>query len=331
MIHRDILFTDRDHGWIITGGPQGTGAIFRTTDGGATWQDMARCKLNAIDHRFYGAFFLDPTTGWVCGEHGEGEDGVLWHTRDGGHSWEVWEAGAPGTGLPLSHPFCQIHFCSPTRGFIVSSGLPLLETDDGGRSWQTCPEKNLFPYGLTFTPTPDGERGILLSQDLDPLTWEPLKTCHFITRDQGRTWKPVNDQFEGVEQGGIDIACCGFFNEERGLLCGPEGVLYRTENGGRTWEKIEHPWGISDLNTLRVLPDGQAWLGGHNGICAASTDYGHTWTQLPIPTKSEILSLLFFPDGTGFVVGYDDLAMTTKDGGRTWASLNLNPTRKLDL
>ncbi len=329
MIHSDILFTDREHGWIITGGPQGPGAIFRTLDGGETWEDMARCSLNAIDHRFYGAFFLDSTTGWVCGEHGEGEDGVLWHTLDGGNSWEVWEAGAPGTGLPLSHPFFQICFCTRTRGFIISSGLPLLETDDGGRSWKASAEKDIFPFGLTFLP--GGQRGFLLSQDLNPLTWQSMKTCHFATDDGGHTWTAIDDQFEGLEQGGVDIACCRFFNEMEGLLCGPEGVLYRTADAARTWQKVNHPCGTVDLNTMCVIPDGRAWLAGSNGVCASSTDYGRNWTRLYPPTESEILSVIFFVDGTGFIVGYNNLAVTTKDGGQTWESINLNAPQETRL
>ena len=67
-------FVDANHGWVVTVGGLG----YRTTDGGATWQQMIlpnqgfSPNISKID-------FINENVGWAVGWHGYAA-----HTTDGG-------------------------------------------------------------------------------------------------------------------------------------------------------------------------------------------------------------------------------------------------------
>jgi len=76
-----IYFADDQHGWI--GGGMG---VFRTTDGGETWE-MAEFKR---DLSFTEPSFSGLQTGNLAGKHNiKGEiRGEIWKTDDGGKTWK---------------------------------------------------------------------------------------------------------------------------------------------------------------------------------------------------------------------------------------------------
>ena len=69
--------------WDISGpGPGGTVTLYRTTDGGRTWQRaQVRLELPAGSAGTIQLAFTDVTHGWLIAA------GTTWHTADGGRSW----------------------------------------------------------------------------------------------------------------------------------------------------------------------------------------------------------------------------------------------------
>ncbi|WPC39782.1 hypothetical protein [Clostridium sp. JS66] len=126
------------------------------------------------------------------------------------------------------------------------------------------------------------------------------------TTDGGQTWKTINeDPFSGSLGSAAGIA---FLNDKLGFLClsysgGSKGQLYRTEDGGRSYKKVNFPETKITLNggetynpfdlpgmpyekdgSLNVLV-GQGSDGDYNGGCKAlyqSKDNGVTWQYLKI-------------------------------------------------
>ena len=87
------------------------GSIWKTTDGGSSWQCLRNGNEIGIDGEFTNVCFATATHGYICGTHG-----LLWETTDGAKTWrEVrnlpnitfhtlylqgekgWVAGANGT------------------------------------------------------------------------------------------------------------------------------------------------------------------------------------------------------------------------------------------
>src|SRR5438132_12811584 len=84
------------------------------------------CALHAVH-------FINAKEGWTAGD-----DGVVWHTLDGGRVWERQKTGTRGS-------LRSIQFLNFENGWIVGrEELPcqagsvgvLLYTDDGGAKWQ---------------------------------------------------------------------------------------------------------------------------------------------------------------------------------------------------
>jgi hypothetical protein len=121
----------------------------------------------------------------------------------------------------------------------------------------------------------------------------------FLTHDGGKTWAEtgnVNDIWPNV------LTCAIFVDDKTGFLCfrytDNTGPLYRTENGGKTWERYEIPavteflngHGIGEVRAIRVTKENDLEMtyfaspeGNVNTGClytSISTDSGKTWGML---------------------------------------------------
>jgi photosystem II stability/assembly factor-like uncharacterized protein len=128
-------FLDEQHGWLV-GGPSAGGAgfsVWRTADGGESWQEASFAPTSAtlFDARPVALDFISPLEGWVALKLASSANfnvGRLFHTTDGGITWE--ERSLPGGGT--------IDFVNEMHGWTLAGaeGDVLYETQDGGLSWQ---------------------------------------------------------------------------------------------------------------------------------------------------------------------------------------------------
>jgi len=91
------------------------GLIYRTTNGGATWTDVAPSLA-----LFTSMDFVDEMRGWVCG-------GLIYRTDDGGVTWT--QQYTPTYVLE------DISFSDPQNGWSVGWFGTLLRTTNGGATW----------------------------------------------------------------------------------------------------------------------------------------------------------------------------------------------------
>ena len=82
---RGLDAVDRDTAWVtggsVSGGP---GAVYRTTDGGDTWQDVRPPGSEGLNFRDVEATDADTA---VVLAIGEGEASRVYRTTDGGQTW----------------------------------------------------------------------------------------------------------------------------------------------------------------------------------------------------------------------------------------------------
>lgn len=134
-------FVDSSTGWTAGSkrlegdmGISHAGAVYSTTDGGATWSELYSpgedIALKAVD-------FLDSFTGWVAGFPTSSalSGGFVFHTEDGGRTWERQGPGG------FFDPLWDIQFIDDKRGYtvgfndIAAWGPPVYRTEDGGATW----------------------------------------------------------------------------------------------------------------------------------------------------------------------------------------------------
>jgi photosystem II stability/assembly factor-like uncharacterized protein len=104
----------------------GSRRIAASRNGGKTWQTVRRPRralVAAVD-------FVSRRVGFLLEQNGR-----LWHTRNGGRSWDDLAAIGSDEAIGLA-------FSSASRGYLVlprfgdDAGGYLLRTSDGGRSWR---------------------------------------------------------------------------------------------------------------------------------------------------------------------------------------------------
>ena len=151
---RDFMFVDADTAWFVR-----DHEIFRSTDGGLYWDELASLD----DDLLRAVFFVNPRDGYVAGKQGRvlktsdggfnwqdvsvagvdvnalyflsadvgfaaGNEGVVFRTRNGGITWRPLRTNRN------DNIYC-IKFWSDTRGYVVVSD-GILVTDDGGDSFE---------------------------------------------------------------------------------------------------------------------------------------------------------------------------------------------------
>lgn len=228
--------------------------------------------------------------------------------------------------------------------WIVSDETRVWRTEDGGNSWTQCymtrpgSGYGLSIRGLSFV---DRETGFMID-----------RSTLLRTSDAGLTWAQVGevkspDQSCLLENCYFAQSCC-FLDPLNGWVVGSAnnsdyllkptippyvGLLLRTQDGGRTWERkiIKAPhghinkgnrWALNDLFFSDRL---YGWVVG-DGVIFATTDGGETWKMSEINGRNQdaVFEKVLFVDRIhGWVTMKDqDKLLYTNDGGSRWSSLN---------
>ncbi|HVJ49080.1 WD40/YVTN/BNR-like repeat-containing protein [Desulfitobacterium sp.] len=206
----DLSFPDQQHGWVITESFSGTDiqrTIYRTTDGGLTWQTVNRSKEQKNLYAWLS--FVDDNTGFV----GSGW-GHLFVTHDGGRTLQVvddkdsdsanfqfinsnvgWktmdhhfyattDAGQTWRMVPLDYLAVGFDMVSGDTVWAIAkrtldSPPVLLSTSNGGQAWTLHDLENINPAGVVFA---DAEHGWLVDDHEN----------YYHTGDGGQTWTQVD-------------------------------------------------------------------------------------------------------------------------------------------
>lgn len=235
----DLSFIDESQGWMMA--PLGAGAgsmavaIFKSEDGGATWNQVYTNDpnlANASDSLPLSGIKnnltpLDAHTAWVGGVIYSPETFYLYKTSDGGSTWAPQTPpAAPGMQNTEVAVDTGPIFTSSTEGIlpIRFTGETLrtgfYATQDGGESWEF----------VTFMP---GAGAVDFVSLVDGFFWTGEQ--FFVTADGARTWSSITpDVLFGESFAGMD-----FVNTRTGWVwtydqTGQYG-LYKTTDGGATW------------------------------------------------------------------------------------------------
>ena len=189
----------------------------------------------------------------------------------------------------------------PAGGFFQIAGHEVYkETTDGGQTWQDVP--NDLP-GL----------------DLHAFVADPADPSHawafsvgnglFETADKGRTWE--------LRQPGGWGALTAFMEGGKTVLVavGSNG-LGRSDDGGRTWTALGQPTG--QLASLAASADGAVMYAGTTQGVSRSTDGGRTWATTTLATVG--VTVAVFPQDPSVVAVVDDKTrfFRSSDMGATW-------------
>jgi photosystem II stability/assembly factor-like uncharacterized protein len=291
--------------------------------------------------------FIDEKEGWAVGD-----EGVVWHTADGGKSWV-----RQPTGVRAS--LRSVYFLSPDVGWVAgreelphggSAGV-LLFTRDGGEKWQRLLTGAL--PGLNHVRFIDEANGFLLGDGIDQ-----LPSGVFRTNDAGRTWEPVAGprttswlagEFSRGGQGLVAGAWArlGKLRGDKfsaaddvertdgrhilGIATLPQlavavaqgGLVLTSVSDGAKWgfAKLDLPTDVVaclDFHAVHAVGK-QVWAVGRPGsIVLHSGDAGQTWSLQKTGSPLPLHGVCFFNEKCGWAVGDAGTILASTDGGATW-------------
>jgi photosystem II stability/assembly factor-like uncharacterized protein len=120
------------------------------------------------------------------------------------------------------------------------------------------------------------------------------------------------------------LTCSSFVSDNEGFAAGENGMLFRTGNGGITWDSIASAKKFIRLEFADVLV---GYALGENAAYK-TIDGGFNWTTLTLP--GYIGKAIWFQSSTtGFISGYQMIFKTT-DGGQSWTTVYTEDVSFLD-
>ena len=283
-----------------------SGGIYQSTDRGATWTPLAR----QIGQQGVYALAVDPLHPAVL-YAGTATEGV-WKSADRGASWVPRNAGLPALAISALA-------VDPVHPAVVYAGLAggypsgPYKTTDGGRTWK------LSGTGL--------QNDVIQSLAIDPANPETLYAAGVFTgvaksTDGGTTWRELGAPFTGALRVAVRRHPGGTFVYAVTSRIGTLPALYRSADGGETWDDITpRPVGdIGDIGEIGDLPLGF----GPGGLLytqgAKSTDFGDHWTATAT-FGVNATALLVDPATPATVYAASGRGLwKTADGAASWAA-----------
>jgi len=246
-ITQDIFSIDENTAWITTNGlSEGTQGLFKTTDGGFTWEEkLASTSAGGLVH------FFDANDGIVI--HGK----FISTTNDGGETW---------TPIPIINlPFegAEDVFYRAGNNALSSQGNTLwfgttfgriFRSTDRGMTWEAF-DTPLEDNGvIVSTAFRNQQEGILISYSKlegDSIVFEE-NTQISLTFDGGETWEMTNTIFD------FKINCMTVVPEEDITFMGAtNGLSSLSQDTTNTWEYIS----FRPYNAIEFFGPELGWVG----------------------------------------------------------------------
>ncbi len=312
---RQAAFADAQHGCVVgihaleRQEEDYAGVAWSTSDGGATWIET---KVSGVSS------FATVTT--VDGMYwAAGDENAIAHSPDGVH-WTRDTMAAPVcfTGIAMtSGGGWAVGYGDSSDWFTDSYLEPaiVLRSTDGGATWEPVVDP-LFdadpPMSVQFE---SADHGRMLGQS----------GTTYVTDDGGATWAVVGREptppvaFQALTRAPDGtvwaVGSTGDGDE------GGAGVVWRSVDGGATWEALDDPlFGAAGFTQVVAVAGGEAWVAGDGGRILHTSDAGQTWRQQPTGVGSSFTGLAFSDAEHGWAVspGMRGTVLRTTDGGDHW-------------
>ena len=222
-------FVSPNQGFLVMGSQPGAGEqgkyLYQTLDGGRNWSLVTATEFNAAGPQnglpgggyIASLNFLNAKVGWLSESRG-----LTYLTTNGGYTWKA-------LGGYRDDPMGDLHFLNQKFWYAIYHNT-LLITHDGGSNWQ-----QLYPgpWPTLFTETRffNSRDGVSVGTLLDP-------GAILMTTDGGHKWIQTGDVSGDVIAFSFSDARHGWVITDTSNGAGLQRTIYRTSDGGFTWQKV---------------------------------------------------------------------------------------------
>ncbi|MES2260215.1 MAG: YCF48-related protein [Pseudomonadota bacterium] len=219
---------------------------------------------------------------------GVGQRGHIVYSDNGGQSWTQ-------ARVPVSSDLTAVHFPSPRLGWAVGHDGVVLHTEDAGANW---------------------------TLQLDGAAAAQAMLSHYTTVKAEE--RLLADARRMVEQGPdkpfLDV---WFEDDAHGYVVGAFNLIFRTEDGGRSWlpcmDKVDNPKGFH-LNAIRPAGDA-VYMVGEQGLVLRKARGADRFIAVPTPYQGSYFGVVGNA-GAVIVYGLRGNAYRSTDQGAHWAKVD---------
>jgi photosystem II stability/assembly factor-like uncharacterized protein len=137
-----------------------------------------------------------------------------------------------------------------------------------------------------------------------------------VTSDGGRTWEEVKLPVSDIGTG--KVLRVRLDPQGRAWAVAELNVIMRSEDRGRTWQRVTQDDNDAAWNDIAFSGAGEACVVGEFGRVACTVDDGVTWEARPVELEPSLMSVRFRDAEHGLAVGLSGSVLATDDGGLTW-------------
>lgn len=351
------LTVDPNNPDVIWAGTQSIKGIYKSLDGGSTWQKKDSGVLEQ-EITFRG-FTVEPgnsdvvyaaaeISSWqwndepLNGREFDMVKGVVYKTTDGGETWQaVWRGDNLARYIWIDPGNTDVLYVStgifdreaansdPDTG--TPGGVGVVKSTDGGETWREINQglDNLYVGSLFMQPeNPD----ILLAGTGNVQYLQHAGV--YLSVNGGESWHQTLQAgvINSVEfaPSNPDIAYAGGFE-----------AIYRSEDGGMQWDMVTEnpPWGPPGTQAghpidIEIDPDDpdRVFINNYGGGNFLSEDGGHTWVNASRGyTGAQVRDVVVDPFAPGRVIVVARSGVfVSYSGGDTWTGIAHPPFKTLD-
>jgi len=275
-----------------------------------TWEEVN--DFNDVE--IYEIDFVNRYIGFVAGGGSDTDAPSVFKTVDGGQYWMPIEHNIEGRLFAMG-------FLNDTIGFIsTKQGMDsfIYRSTDQGLTWEKVYTMYLRTPGFSFV----GDSNVFAMQTSTDFAMT-TKSADF-----GESWEML-DTFS-TEWGAAGVTDFLFLTKDLGYMIYESGILYRTNDGGETFEEVYRDFQY-DFVAFHFLNADTGYITGkvkysrdinNAGILLKTTDGGVSWQSTPI--QVECTDVIFVNSDTGYLATSSG-PLHTCNAGAEWQSSTTLP------
>jgi photosystem II stability/assembly factor-like uncharacterized protein len=257
---------------------------------------------------------------FICLNRGTvvGDEGVIIHSGDGGHTWMGQTAG-------VTENLYDVSYYGYFDVLAVGSSGTILYTIDSGTNW-TIVQTGMME---TYSSCQIINETVGVAVGVNAI-FQPFFTR---TNDGWNTWDSTSFYIEHDDvfyEGRLTDVCfqntsVGFATAIVSVPAG--GAIVRTTDGGSTWETVL--FYSEALMGIDVTMEGIVYAVGDHGAILQSVDAGDNWQELDSGMNSLLRAVDFPNEMAGTVVGDTGVILRTENSGEDWIQQSSETTVNL--